>query len=34
VIHDRPRLRTGVLVGLGALGAAAAVAFSRGEWVA
>jgi hypothetical protein len=34
VICDRPRLRTGVLVGLGALSAAAGIAFSRGIWVA
>jgi hypothetical protein len=30
----RPNLRTGVLVGLGALSAAAGVAFSRGVWIA
>ena len=34
VVKDRPRLRTGVLVALGALSAAAGIAFSRGEWVA
>lgn len=34
VIQDRPRLRTGVLVGLGALSAVAGIAFSRGIWVA
>jgi hypothetical protein len=34
VIQGRPRLRTGVLVGLGALSAAAGIAFSRGIWVA
>jgi hypothetical protein len=34
VVQDRPRLRTGVLVGLGAASAAAGIAFSRGEWVA
>lgn len=34
VIRDRPSLRTGVLVGLGALSAAAGIAFSRGLWVA
>jgi hypothetical protein len=34
VIQGRPRLRTTVLVGLGALSAAAGVAFSRGVWVA
>jgi hypothetical protein len=30
----RPNLRTGVLVGLGALSAAAGIAFSRGVWIA
>jgi hypothetical protein len=34
VSQPRPHLRTGVLVGLGALSAAAGVAFSRGVWVA
>ncbi len=34
VIRDRPRLRTSVLVGLGALSAAAGVAFSREVWIA
>ncbi|MBA2641366.1 MAG: glycosyltransferase family 39 protein [Actinobacteria bacterium] len=34
VIRERPSLRTGVLVGLGALSAAAGIAFSRGMWVA
>ena len=34
VIQERPRIRTGVLIGLGALSAAAGVAFSRGIWVA
>ena len=34
VIEGRPRLRTGVLVGLGALSAAAGIAFSRAVWVA
>ena len=34
VIQDRPRLRLGVLVSLGALSAAAGIAFSRGEWIA
>ena len=34
VIRDRPSLRTGVLVALGALSAAAGIAFSRGIWVA
>ncbi len=34
VVDGRPRLRTGVLVGLGALSAAAGIAFSRGEWIA
>jgi hypothetical protein len=34
VVRDRPSLRTAVLVGLGALSAAAGVAFSRGLWVA
>ena len=33
VIQGRPRLRTGVLVGLGALSAAAGIAFSRGVWI-
>ncbi len=34
VIRERPSLRTGVLVALGALSAAAGIAFSRGIWVA
>ena len=34
VIQERPRLRTGVLVGLGALSAAAGIAFSHEVWVA
>jgi|SRR3990172_9411221 len=34
VIQDRPSLRTTVLVGLGAVSAAAGVAFARGVWVA
>ena len=34
VIQGRPRLRTGVLVGLGALSAAAGIAFSREVWIA
>jgi Mannosyltransferase (PIG-V) len=34
VLRERPSLRTGVLVALGALSAAAGVAFSRGTWVA
>ncbi len=34
VIRERPRLRTSVLVGLGALSAAAGVAFSREVWIA
>jgi hypothetical protein len=34
LIQGRPSLRTGVLVGLGALSAAAGVAFSRGIWIA
>ncbi len=34
VIRDRPRLRTGVLIGLGALSAAAGIAFSREIWIA
>jgi hypothetical protein len=34
VIQGRPHLRIGVLVGLGALSAAAGIAFSRGEWIA
>lgn len=34
VIQGRPRLRTGALVALGALSAAAGIVFSRGEWVA
>jgi hypothetical protein len=34
VIHGRPRLRTGVLIALGALSAAAGIAFSRQIWVA
>jgi len=34
VIQERPSLRTGILVGLGTLSAAAGIAFSRGVWVA
>ncbi len=34
VVQGRPRLRTGVLVGLGALSAAAGIAFSREVWIA
>jgi len=34
LIHGRPRLRTAVLVSLGAASAAAGVAFARGVWVA
>jgi mannosyltransferase PIG-V len=34
VIADRPRLRTGVLVSLGAVSAVAGVAFARGVWIA
>jgi Mannosyltransferase (PIG-V) len=34
VIQERPGIRTGVLVGLGAASAAAGVAFSRGIWIA
>jgi hypothetical protein len=34
VIQGRPRLRTGVLIALGALSAAAGIAFSREIWVA
>jgi len=34
VLADRPELRTGVLVGLGALSAVAGVAFARGVWIA
>ena len=34
LFEGRPNLRTGVLVGLGALSAAAGVAFSRGIWIA
>jgi hypothetical protein len=34
VIADRPALRSGVLVGLGALSAVAGVAFARGVWIA
>jgi hypothetical protein len=34
VVRDRPRLRTGVLVALGAVSAVAGVAFSREIWVA
>jgi hypothetical protein len=34
VIQGRPRLRTGVLIALGALSAAAGIAFSRKVWVA
>ena len=33
-IHERPRLRTGVLVALGAASAAAGIAFSRDVWIA
>jgi hypothetical protein len=34
LVQGRPRLRTGVLVTLGALSAAAGVAFARGVWIA
>jgi Mannosyltransferase (PIG-V) len=34
VVQGRPRLRTGVLIGLGALSAAAGIAFSREVWIA
>jgi hypothetical protein len=34
VVQDHPRLRPGVLVGLGAASAVAGVAFSRGAWIA
>jgi hypothetical protein len=34
VIRERPGIRTGVLVGLGALSVAAGIAFSRGVWIA
>jgi hypothetical protein len=34
LIQGRPRLRTGVLVALGATSAAAGMAFSRGVWIA
>jgi hypothetical protein len=34
VLQERPWLRTPVLVALGALSAAAGIAFSRGEWIA
>ena len=34
VIEGRPRLRLGVLIGLGALSAAAGIAFSREVWIA
>ncbi len=34
VIQERPSIRTAVLVGLGALSAAAGIAFSRGVWIA
>lgn len=34
VLAERPSIRTGVLVGLGASSAAAGVAFSRGIWIA
>jgi len=33
-IQERPRLRTGVLVALGAASAGAGIAFSRGVWIA
>jgi hypothetical protein len=33
-VQGRPNLRTGVLAGLGALSAAAGIAFSRGIWIA
>lgn len=33
-LRERPRARQAVLIGLAALGAAAAVAFSRGTWIA
>jgi hypothetical protein len=34
VTADRPRARDAVLWGFGAVGAAAAIAFSRGVWIA
>ena len=34
LVQERPRLRTGLLVALGALGAVAGVAFSRATWIA
>lgn len=34
LVQERPRLRTGVLVALGALSGAAGVAFARGVWIA
>jgi hypothetical protein len=34
VVRDRPTMRTGVLVALGAMSAAAGIAFSRGVWIA
>jgi hypothetical protein len=34
VLRERPSLRTGVFVALGALSAVAGIAFSRGLWVA
>ncbi len=34
LVQERPRLRTGLLVALGALSAAAGVAFSRATWIA
>lgn len=34
VIQGRPRARSAVLVALGALSAAAGIAFARGEWIA
>lgn len=34
LVHEHPRVRTGVLVALGALSAAAGIAFAHGVWIA
>jgi hypothetical protein len=34
VAASRPRLRLGIIIGFAAIGGIAAVAFSRGAWIA
>jgi hypothetical protein len=34
VVATRPRLRLGIIIGFAAIGGIAAVAFSRGAWIA